>query len=244
MSVTIIKGNIFTTKCQTLVNTVNCVGIMGAGIALEHRLRYPEMYKKYVQLCKDKKIDIGKLWLYTKSEKWVLNFPTKKYWKYPSKEEYLRAGLDKFLNTYQEKGIQSIAFPLLGADKGGIPLEESRRIMEDYLHKAHINIEIYQYDAKAKDDLYEKTKDWLLLQNIDQISATTKLRKDYIKKVIEAMQSSNGDIVQLNQLARVKGIGIKTLEKIFNLAQSSSVEQPRSESKQLPSFASQSHAAG
>lgn len=196
---------------------------MGAGIALECRLRYPEMHYKYVQLCEENKINIGMLWLYkSKSpEKWLLNFPTKKHWKYPSKEEHLHAGLVKFLNTYEEKGVQSIAFPLLGADKGGIPQEESLKIMTNYLEKADLDIEIYKYDANAKDDLYEKTKEWLLSQDDDHICKATKLRMKYIKKVKEALQLPN--IVQLNQLAQINGIGIKTLEKIFELAKGSLV---------------------
>ena len=219
MSVKIITGNIFTSDCQTLVNTVNCVGVMGAGIALECRLRYPEMHDKYIQLCAENKINIGILWIYKSIDKWILNFPTKRDWKYPSKKEYLCAGLEKFLNTYQEKGIQSIAFSLLGADKGGIPQEESLNIMTSYLIKADLEIEIYRYDATAEDDLYKDTKKWLLSQDIDHICIATKLRKNYVVKVIDAIQSAN--IVQLNQLARVNGIGIKTLEKIFSLARSS-----------------------
>lgn len=216
MSVQVITGNIFTSRCQTIVNTVNCVGVMGAGIAFECRLRYPAMYERYVQLCQEKKIDIGLLWIYKSPDRWVLNFPTKKDWKYPSKTEYLRAGLDKFLQTYQQKGIESIAFPLLGADKGGIPPEVSLDIMRSYLDKADIDIEIYQYDPKAFDDMYEKTKKIVLSQKLDEICQATRLRKDYVNKVIDAMQSPA--IYQLNQLAAVKGIGVKTLEKIFNFA--------------------------
>lgn len=221
MSIKIITGNIFTSKCQTLVNTVNCVGVMGAGIALECRLRYPEMHDKYVQLCDENKINIGMLWIYKAPERWILNFPTKKHWKYPSRVDYLRSGLEKFVNTYEVKGVQSIAFPLLGADKGGIQQEESLKIMTAYLEKADLDIEIYRYDSSATDDLYEKTKEWLLTQDIDRISKATGLRKDYVGKVIDAMQSPS--VVQLNQLARVRGIGIKTLEKIFNLARGSLV---------------------
>ena len=224
MSVKVIKGNIFTSKCQTLVNTVNCVGVMGAGIALECRLRYPEMHDRYIQLCEENKIDIGLLWIYKSPDKWILNFPTKKHWKYPSKKEYLHAGLVKFLSTYQEKGVQSIAFPLLGADKGGIPHDESLQIMTTYLDRADLKIEIYRYDATAEDDLYKKTKEWLLSQDIERISKSTRLRKDYVARVIDAMQSPN--VVQLNQLAQVKGVGIKTLEKIFKLAQGSLVNEP------------------
>src|SRR5690554_3048314 len=110
MAAKVIIGNIFSSDCQTLVNTINCVGIMGAGIALEYRLRYPEMYDRYVQLCSDSKIDIGKLWIY-KSDRWILNFPTKKHWKDPSRIEYLESGLEKFRDTYLNKGITSVAFP-------------------------------------------------------------------------------------------------------------------------------------
>jgi O-acetyl-ADP-ribose deacetylase (regulator of RNase III) len=221
MGVKVIQGNIFTSECQTLVNTVNCVGVMGAGIALECRLRYPVMHDKYVRLCDENRINIGMLWIYKTPERWILNFPTKRHWRYPSKVEYLHAGLEKFVTTFAQKEIRSIAFPLLGADKGGIPQEDSLKIMRGYLESVDLNIEIYRYDSRAKDDLYEKTKEWLLSQDIDRVSKATGLRKDYVVKVMNAIQSPS--IVQLNQLARVDGIGIKTLEGIFNLARGSFV---------------------
>lgn len=224
MSIKIIKGNIFTSKCRVIVNTVNCVGVMGAGIALECRLRYPEMYERYIELCKGGEIDIGLLWIFKGDrDRWILNFPTKMHWKYPSKVEYLFAGLEKFIDSYQKRGIDSIAFPLLGSDKGGIPPEDSLRIMTSYLEKIDIEIEIYQYDKYAKDDIYEKTKTWLLSSDVEYISKCANLRRDYVAKVIDAMHSP--EIAQLNQLASVQGIGIKTLEKIFNLARGSIIKK-------------------
>ncbi|MFP3747882.1 macro domain-containing protein, partial [Achromobacter sp. SIMBA_011] len=83
------------------------------------------------------------LWLYKTEAKWILNFPTKKHWKYPSKEEYLKLGLQKFIDTYKEKAITSIAFPLLGASNGKIPEEVSLEIMTDYLNACDIPIQIY-----------------------------------------------------------------------------------------------------
>ena len=142
----------------------------------------------------------------------------KKNWKYPSKKEYLHTGLKKFCDTYKEKGIESIAFPLLGADKGGIPQEDSLSIMRSYLDNIDIEVEIYRYDPKAKDDLFDKTKNFILSQDLLQISKETKLRKDYVEKVITGMKRP--DIYQLNQLARIEGIGIKTLEKVFSFANS------------------------
>ena len=81
-----------------------------------------EMFEKYKELCQSKMIGIGKLWLYKSEDtpQWVLNFPTKFHWKYPSKMEYLEAGLQKFVDSYEEKGITSIAFPLLGTHNGGL----------------------------------------------------------------------------------------------------------------------------
>jgi O-acetyl-ADP-ribose deacetylase (regulator of RNase III) len=151
--ITILTGNIFTTKCTTIVNTVNCVGIMGAGIAYECRLRYPEMYEKYQTLCKDNLLQIGTLWIYKASNKSILNFPTKTDWKQPSRIEYLEKGLQKFVDTYKEKEITSIAFPLLGASHGGLTQEQSLSTMQRYLSQCDIEIEIWHFDPTATDDI-------------------------------------------------------------------------------------------
>lgn len=209
----IVTGNIFTSKCQTIVNTVNCVGVMGAGIAYECRLRYPQMYERYNELCKDKMINIGTLWIYKSDDKWVLNFPTKFHWKYESKPEYLEKGLQKFLDTYKEKGITSIAFPLLGASNGGIPEDVSISIMKRYLEKCDIPVEIYYYDPLAYDDLFLKFKD--LWNSIPERELATKsgLRIDFVRKVKKALERD--DIRNLSRLLTVKGIGDVTLEKSF-----------------------------
>lgn len=125
-NLTIKTGNILTSQCQTLVNTVNCVDVMGAGIALESKLRLPEIFDQSVHHCRAGLIDIDNLWIYkppadAMEQRWALNFSTKRHWKYPSKVAYLKAGLEKFLAIYQEKGIQSIAFPILGAANGSRP---------------------------------------------------------------------------------------------------------------------------
>ena len=213
----IIKGNIFTTKCSTIVNTVNCVGVMGAGIAYEFRLRYPVMYEKYKEHCRNNLIDIGKLWIY-KSEtdkKWILNFPTKYHWRYPTKEEYLVKGLEKFVNTYNVKGIKSIAFPLLGASNGGLKEEQSLEIMKKYLDPIKdIKIEVYYFDPKAKDDLYIKFKHTFNNIGEKELSRLSGIKINYIKKIKIALEDDENN--SLSSLLRVKGIGDVTLEKSFN----------------------------
>ena len=213
------RGNIFTTKCQTIVNTVNCVGIMGAGIAYEFKLRFPEMFEKYKPFCDNGLIDIGNLWIYklTKDNndmyEYILNFPTKKHWKYPSKIEYLEKGLEKFVNTYKEKNISSIAFPLLGASKGGIDETVSISIMRKYLDKIDIPIEIWQFDSNAKDDLYEDFKEKFINLDDNLIKEQSKLRIDLIKKIKSTLLNEN--INSMSGLLSEKGIGDISLEKSF-----------------------------
>ena len=211
--ITIIKGNIFTTKCQTIVNTINCVGVMGAGLAYECRLRYPTMYKHYVELCKDKKLDIGMLWIYKSDDKWIMNFPTKYHWKYESKQEYLEKGLQKFLDTYKDKKITSIAFPLLGASNGGISENISLQIMKNYLDQCEIDVEIYYYDPLAYDDLFLNFKTlWNKIPE-KELAKRSNLRIDFVRKVKIAMEDDR--IRSLSRLLTIKGIGDVTLEKSF-----------------------------
>ena len=212
-NVSVRKGNIFSSRCQTIVNTVNCVGIMGAGIALECRLRYPLMFEKYAQLCADAKLDIGQLWIYRAPERWVLNFPTKKHWRYPSRVEYLHLGLQKFLDTYQARGIASVAFPLLGAQNGGLQADESLALMLHYLSQCSIPVEIYEYDPASADDLFDDFKAAFLQWSDAAIAQQSGLRLDAVRRIRGALQ--NPRLCQLGQLAQVQGIGDKSLEKSF-----------------------------
>ncbi|MBK8981085.1 MAG: macro domain-containing protein [Ignavibacteria bacterium] len=153
-----INGNIFESNSQTIVNTVNCVGVMGKGIALEFKKRYPEMFKVYAEQCKKGLIKPGILYLYKKSSPWILNFPTKNHWKHPSKLEYIELGLQKFSNEYQKKGIISIAFPLLGTMNGGLKWTDVKVLMYKYLSELeNLDVEIYHYnDLKEVETNYTK----------------------------------------------------------------------------------------
>jgi len=216
MAIKYIHGNIFNSKCQTVVNTVNCVGVMGKGIAQVYKLRYPLMFDEYKEHCKNKLIKPGVLWLFNKQKNapWILNFPTKFHWKFPSRIEWIESGLKKFVESYEKKGINSIAFPLLGTHNGGLNAQEVKNLMTDYLGKCSIEIEIYDYDPNAKDDLFEhfKTK-WLGL-NPDLIKKETGIQPQYARKITEIIRI--GEVSSMIALANYDGIGEKTLEKAFN----------------------------
>lgn len=221
-NVTIIKGNIFNSHSQTIVNTVNCVGVMGKGIALVYKLRYPQLFEKYQAVCKKGLLDIGKLWLYKEEDNvpWVLNFPTKKHWKFPSEYGYIEAGLQKFLSSYKEKGITSIAFPLLGANNGGLEPNKVLDIMKKFLSQCDIPVDIYLYDPQSKDDLFDLFKEKWNLIPADKIKNITGIR---MQKQIDIISNAlnSGDIQSLISLIEYPGIGLATMQKCYKMVMES-----------------------
>ena len=142
-----IEGNIFRAEVQTLVNPINTVGVMGAGLAKKFAQMYPNMYIIYKEISHAKQLRIGKLWLYEATDvDWVLNFPTKRDWRQPSMLGYIESGLIAFVNIYKAWGITSIAFPQLGCGNGELKWKDVKPLMENYLNDLEIPIEIYIFD--------------------------------------------------------------------------------------------------
>ena len=145
MAVEITSRNIFDSDKDMIVCPVNCLGVMGKGLALEFKRAFPDMFEHYRQICKQDLLAIGKLliWRGKGVNKDVLCFPTKHYWWRPSKMEYIEQGLEKFVDKYKSKNIKSIAFPLLGAGCGQLDNDEVLKIMKKWLSKCEdCNIEI------------------------------------------------------------------------------------------------------
>ena len=159
-----IVGDIFESPAQTIVNTVNTVGVMGKGLALRFKQRYPEMFKAYREMCERHKLTTGKLMIYSAPDHRVLLFPTKENWRNPSKIEYIESGLQKFVDTYSDHGITSIAFPRLGCGNGELHWDEVKPVMECYLSGLPIDIYIYISDILDPEPEHrdqKKTLEWL-----------------------------------------------------------------------------------
>lgn len=139
------RTDLFSSPAQTLVNTVNCVGVMGKGIAKEFKKREPDMFVAYKKICDEKRLTPGNLWLWRGESNLILNFPTKIHWKSPSKIEWIEAGLKKFVTSYEKAGIKEISFPRLGCGNGGLDWDEVRPLMERYLAPLPIHIYIHDY---------------------------------------------------------------------------------------------------
>ncbi len=146
-------GNIFDSKCSTIVNTVNCVGVMGKGLALDFKNKYPEMYLDYVSRCKKGQVKPGIPYLYSDKDVNMINFPTKDHWRSFSKLSYVVSGLNWFVSNYEKYAINSIAFPALGCGNGGLSWDIVGPIMYDKLHNLPIEVEVYAPYGTSKEKL-------------------------------------------------------------------------------------------
>lgn len=147
-----VKGNLLESNADALVNTVNTVGVMGKGIALQFREAFPNNYRIYKNACRNNKLHIGELLIVTDSNltsgsKLIVNFPTKTHWRLPSEYSYIEQGLIALRREIINRKIHSIAIPPLGSHNGGL----------DWLHVKHM-IETVLADLECDIILYEPTE--------------------------------------------------------------------------------------
>ena len=128
------QGNLLETQADALVNTVNCVGIMGKGIALQFKQAFPENFKQYERACKSNQVQAGRMFVFATDSlfppKYLINFPTKKHWKGKSKIADIQSGLTDLVNEIQKLDITSIAIPPLGCGNGGLNWLEVKPLIE------------------------------------------------------------------------------------------------------------------
>lgn len=153
-----LKGNLLESDAQALVNTVNTVGVMGKGIALQFKEAFPENFKVYSAACKKKELQVGKLLVVREStlegERIIINFPTKTEWYMKSRYEYIEEGLKELAKVIEENNIESIAIPPLGCGNGGLKWDKVKLMMEKYLgHLDGVNIQVFEPNDAVKEIL-------------------------------------------------------------------------------------------
>jgi O-acetyl-ADP-ribose deacetylase (regulator of RNase III) len=148
-----IEGNLLEANAEALVNTVNTVGVMGKGVALMFKEAYPRNFDAYEQACKNKAVHVGKMFVTETNDmlgpKWIINFPTKAHWRFPSKIEWVAEGLDDLVSVIRTKGIRSIAIPPLGAGNGGLSWPDVRALIERQLVDLQ-DVEVLVYEPTTK----------------------------------------------------------------------------------------------
>lgn len=158
MSIKLTEGNILQSNAEAIVNTVNCVGVMGKGLALQFKQAFPENFKQYAKACKKSEVQPGKMNIFTTGTQekpfYIINFPTKTHWKSKSKIEFIQAGLDDLVHIAKEYSIQSIAIPPLGCGLGGLNWHDIEPlIIRAFDQIPDVKILLYppQSSPKAKD---------------------------------------------------------------------------------------------
>ena len=147
------QGNLLEAEVEAIVNTVNTVGVMGKGIALMFKDKFPENFRAYAAACKRGEVQIGQMFVTPSPElsgpRWIINFPTKKHWRQPSKLEWIIEGLKDLRAVIQEKKIRSIAIPPLGSGNGGLEWSDVRAQIETALGALeNVNIVVYEPTRK------------------------------------------------------------------------------------------------
>lgn len=147
--ITYTKGNLLDADVEVLVNAVNTVGVMGKGIALMFKQRFPKNMQEYVVACKAGQVQIGQMFATrtdaTTGAKWIVNFPTKQHWRGYSQMAWIEEGLQDLRRFIIENDIKSIAIPPLGAGLGGLSWHDVKpRIIEALQDLTDVNIVIFE----------------------------------------------------------------------------------------------------
>jgi O-acetyl-ADP-ribose deacetylase (regulator of RNase III) len=151
----VVEGDMMQSRAEALVNTVNTVGVMGKGIALQFKEAFPSNNKAYIEACKNKTLEIGKLLVewdenLQLGRKLIINFPTKSHWRYPSKYEYIEKGLIALRELLQNEKIKSIAIPPLGSGNGGLDWNKVKPMIVQSLNGLDTEIMIYEPNEAIK----------------------------------------------------------------------------------------------
>jgi O-acetyl-ADP-ribose deacetylase (regulator of RNase III)/uncharacterized protein YwgA len=142
-NVRILEGDLLKSNMHALVNTVNTVGVMGKGVALAFKKRYPDMYQDYVRRCERGEVHLGEPYVYRAGDHLIVNFPTKEHWRSVSRLQDIVDGLDYLERHYKEWQIKSLAVPPLGCGNGQLEWRVVGPILLRHLKRLDIPVELY-----------------------------------------------------------------------------------------------------
>ncbi|HET7460051.1 MAG TPA: macro domain-containing protein [Longimicrobium sp.] len=145
----IARGNLLEAPAEALVNAVNCVGVMGKGIALEFKQAFPATFRAYAASCKAGDVSPGRMLVHDLGEgarpRYIIHFPTKRHWRDPSRMDDVVAGLSALVDTVRQREIRSIAIPALGSGLGGLDWNEVRpRIEAAFATLPEVDVHLYE----------------------------------------------------------------------------------------------------
>lgn len=220
------KGNLFDSNSEALVNTVNTMGVMGKGVALQFKERYPMNYNLYKSACKRGEVKIGEMFITATNSmmdpKWIINFPTKQHWMHSSSYTYIEKGLNDLVKQIESLGIQSIAIPPLGTGQGGLQWDRVKLIIEEKLSHLKIDIKVFEpiegVKSTSKELMTKLTKPRAMILSV--ISQYMKLGYDIsfleIQKLAYFLQRMGQEDLKLNYVKYQYGPYAHNLQHLLN----------------------------
>ena len=173
-----LTGNIFSSDAEVVVITVNCEGVMGAGIALDAKNRWPEIYDVYSKRCELNGFDVGEIMWADSVSKKVALFPSKKLWRAPSKLSYISEGLDALRTDIYQMSITSIALPHLGCSNGGLTWSEVKPLIVEKLSTIDgLLVELWKFEQNFVDQDFQKFRKVFLSLNPKDASSWVSFSK-------------------------------------------------------------------
>ncbi|MCM1046485.1 MAG: macro domain-containing protein [Candidatus Gastranaerophilales bacterium] len=143
------KGNMFQCNADCLINTVNCEGFMGKGIAYQFKLKFPENNKSYIKACREGTLTVGKVHSCVEKGITIVNFPTKNRWRENSRIEYIEKGMEAFVELLPRLSVKKIAIPPLGCGNGGLAWAEVKKIVESKIYDISGNYDFIIFEPSS-----------------------------------------------------------------------------------------------
>ncbi|MBC6310556.1 macro domain-containing protein [Listeria sp. FSL L7-1582] len=213
-----VTGNIFDSAASALVNTVNCEGYLGKGLAYQFKKKFPVMESEYKDLCKSGELIPGKLHFFYGEDKIVVNFPTKNKWRQKSKIEYIQEGLETLKKEIVARGINSIAIPPLGSGNGGLDWNNVKVVITDKLSSLSddILIEVYEPSESVKENSMEPQSSYstiFILEMAVKINSFNYAKLKIAMELSAILSNNRFDVVNLD--AEIKRI--RALKDYYNI---------------------------
>ena len=180
-----VKGNFFDFNADIMINTVNCVGVMGAGAALQFKTNFPNMYKNYALACKKGEVKIGKGHIWKKDDMFkpltIINFPTKNHWRNPSEYEFIEKGLDWLTKILENHNGSIVTLPALGCGHGGLDWNIVKDLIVKYLSKLDCTILVFEPSSSTNVEVSEEIKKLLIENSVHKVLPNDNLYPNKIK---------------------------------------------------------------
>ncbi len=177
-------GNLLESDAQALVNTVNCEGYMGKGIAYQFKMKYPLMFADYYNKCVGHQLKVGTLHSFKEKGKIIINFPTKDNWRAKSKIEYISQGLDALKSFILDNSLISIAIPPLGSGNGGLNWVDVKQLIVEKLSDISEKCEIYIFEPSKNYSSKPCAEPQLSLSALVLMQIKNKLNNDKFTKIV------------------------------------------------------------